>query len=49
MPVFPTPAPRPQLGPGLGPDLHEEMEKLATADDIAAAVRAARPTPEPVG
>jgi hypothetical protein len=36
MPVFPTSAPRSQLGP----DLHEEMEKLATADDIAAAVHA---------
>jgi hypothetical protein len=36
MPVFPTPALRPQLGP----DLHEGMEKLATADDIAAAVHA---------
>ena len=36
MPVFPTPAPRPQSGP----DLHEEMEKLATADDIAAIVGA---------
>jgi predicted DNA-binding protein with PD1-like motif len=36
MPVFPTPAPRLQSGP----DLHEEMEKLATADDIAAAVHA---------
>ncbi len=36
MPVFPKPAPRPQSGP----DLHEEMEKLATADDIAAAVHA---------
>ncbi len=36
--VFPTSAPRPQPGSGLG--LTEEMEKLATADDIAAAVRA---------
>jgi hypothetical protein len=36
MAVFPTPAPRPLSGP----DLHEEMEKLATADDIAAAVHA---------
>jgi hypothetical protein len=36
MPVFPKPTLRPQSGP----DLHEEMEKLATADDIAAAVHA---------
>jgi hypothetical protein len=36
MPVFPTPTARPQSGP----NLHEEMEKLATADDIAAAVHA---------
>ena len=43
MPVFPTLAPRPQPGPGL----HEEMEKLATADDIEAAVRAAGTTPQP--
>ena len=43
MPVFPTLAPRPQPGP----DLHEEMEKLATADDIEAAVRAAGSSPRP--
>jgi hypothetical protein len=39
--VFPTSAPRPLPVP----DFHTEMEKLATADDIAAAIRATAPEP----
>ncbi|HXP55275.1 MAG TPA: hypothetical protein VN847_09980 [Streptosporangiaceae bacterium] len=34
--VFPTSAPRPLPLP----DFHAEMEKLATADDVAEAIRA---------
>ena len=43
MSVLPTPAPRQQPSP----DLLEEMEKLATADDIAAAVLAISSAPQP--
>jgi hypothetical protein len=41
--VFPTSVPRPLPGP----DQTEEMEKLATADDIAAAVSAAALSAQP--
>jgi hypothetical protein len=43
MSVSPTPAPRPQPSP----DLLEEMEKLATADDIAAVILAISSEPQP--